>query len=150
MQYLFLFYFLYFRLKVKKSIRIIDWEGQKLPWGVLILFGGGLALAKGISESGLAKWLGEQLKMLDGVHPLVIVIVITIFVLFLTEVTSNTATATMILPILLCAICCSRCTSNVINGTRSYGSKLCLHVTGRNTSKCYYIWIGKLSIKRNG
>ena len=52
------------------------------------------------SESGLAKWLGEQLKMLDGVHPLVIVIVITIFVLFLTEVTSNTATATMILPIL--------------------------------------------------
>ena len=53
--------------------------------------------AKGISESGLAKWLGEQLKMLDGVHPLVIVIVITLFVLFLTEVTSNTATATMIL-----------------------------------------------------
>ena len=73
---------------------------KELPWGVLILFGGGLALAKGISESGLAKWLGEQLKMLDGVHPLVIVIVITIFVLFLTEVTSNTATATMILPIL--------------------------------------------------
>ena len=57
--------------------------------------------------------------MLDGVHPLVIVIVITIFVLFLTEVTSNT-TATMILPI-LCAICSSRCTSNVINGTR-YGA----------------------------
>ena len=125
----------------EKHKRIIDWEvAKELPWGVLILFGGGLALAKGISESGLAKWLGEQLKMLDGVHPLVIVIVITIFVLFLTEVTSNTATATMILPI-LCAICCSRCTSNVINGTRSYGSKLCLHVTGRNTSKCYYIWI---------
>ena len=39
---------------------------KELPWGVLILFGGGLALAKGISESGLAKWLGEQLKMLDG------------------------------------------------------------------------------------
>ena len=85
----------------EKHKRIIDWEvAKELPWGVLILFGGGLALAKGISESGLAKWLGEQLKMLDGVHPLVIVIVITIFVLFLTEVTSNTATATMILPIL--------------------------------------------------
>ncbi|EUY17550.1 sodium-dependent dicarboxylate transporter sdcS, partial [Staphylococcus aureus M0385] len=64
------------------------------------LFGGGLALAKGISESGLAKWLGEQLKSLNGVSPILIVIVITIFVLFLTEVTSNTATATMILPIL--------------------------------------------------
>lgn len=81
--------------------RIIDWEIAKdLPWGVLILFGGGLALAKGISESGLAKWLGQQLTLLNGVSPLIIVIVITLFVLFLTEVTSNTATATMILPIL--------------------------------------------------
>lgn len=81
--------------------RIIDWEvAKELPWGVLILFGGGLALAKGISESGLAKWLGLQLKSLDGVSPMIIVAVITIFVLFLTEITSNTATATMILPIL--------------------------------------------------
>lgn len=81
--------------------RIIDWEvAKELPWGVLILFGGGLALAKGISESGLANWLGEQLKLIEGVSPLIIVLVITIFVLFLTEITSNTATATMILPIL--------------------------------------------------
>ncbi|EOA9701750.1 DASS family sodium-coupled anion symporter [Staphylococcus aureus] len=85
----------------EKHRRIIDWEvAKELPWGVLILFGGGLALAKGISESGLAKWLGEQLKSLNGVSPILIVIVITIFVLFLTEVTSNAATATMILPIL--------------------------------------------------
>lgn len=85
----------------KEHKRIIDWEvAKELPWGVLILFGGGLALAKGISESGLAKWLGEQLVALNGVSPLLTVIVITMFVLFLTEVTSNTATATMILPIL--------------------------------------------------
>ncbi len=85
----------------EKYKRIIDWEvAKELPWGVLILFGGGLALAKGISESGLAKWLGEQLRLIEGVSPLIIVIVITIFVLFLTEITSNTATATMILPIL--------------------------------------------------
>ena len=85
----------------EKHKRIIDWEVAKdLPWGVLILFGGGLALAEGISKSGLAKWLGEQLKLIDGVSPIIIVIVITIFVLFLTEITSNTATATMILPIL--------------------------------------------------
>ena len=63
--------------------RIIDWEvAKELPWGVLILFGGGLALAKGISESGLAKWLGLQLKSLDGVSPMIIVAVITLFVLF--------------------------------------------------------------------
>ncbi|PTE42846.1 C4-dicarboxylate ABC transporter [Staphylococcus equorum] len=81
--------------------RIIDWDVAKdLPWGVLILFGGGLALAKGIASSGLAVWLGDQLKLIEGVSPLIIVIVITVFVLFLTEITSNTATATMILPIL--------------------------------------------------
>ncbi|RIO89810.1 SLC13/DASS family transporter [Staphylococcus gallinarum] len=84
-----------------KHKRIIDWDVAKdLPWGVLILFGGGLALAKGISSSGLAKWLGDQLRLIEGVSPLLIVIVITLFVLFLTEITSNTATATMILPIL--------------------------------------------------
>ncbi|GAB0290488.1 hypothetical protein JPSP33_07240 [Staphylococcus pseudintermedius] len=81
--------------------RILDWSvAKELPWGVLILFGGGLALAKGIQQSGLAAWLGEQLTLLKGVSPLIIVVVITVFILFLTEITSNTATATMILPIL--------------------------------------------------
>ncbi|RIN48260.1 C4-dicarboxylate ABC transporter, partial [Staphylococcus simulans] len=62
----------------EKHKRIIDWEvAKELPWGVLILFGGGLALAKGISESGLANWLGEQLKLIEGVSPLIIVLVIT-------------------------------------------------------------------------
>ncbi|MBZ8175558.1 SLC13 family permease [Staphylococcus delphini] len=81
--------------------RILDWSvAKELPWGVLILFGGGLALAKGIQQSGLAAWLGEQLTLLKGVSPIIIVVVITVFILFLTEITSNTATATMILPIL--------------------------------------------------
>ncbi|MFO3718798.1 SLC13 family permease [Staphylococcus felis] len=81
--------------------RILDWSvAKELPWGVLILFGGGLALAKGIQESGLATWLGKQLTLLNGVSPIIIVVVITVFILFLTEITSNTATATMILPIL--------------------------------------------------
>lgn len=45
--------------------RILDWSvAKELPWGVLILFGGGLALAKGIQQSGLAAWLGEQLTLL--------------------------------------------------------------------------------------
>ena len=85
----------------EKHKRIIDWEvAKRITMGCTYIIWWRLSFSKGISESGLAKWLGEQLKMLDGVHPLVIVIVITIFVLFLTEVTSNTATATMILPIL--------------------------------------------------
>ncbi len=85
----------------KKPGRILDWSVVKdIPWGVLLLFGGGLALASGISESGLDVWLSEQLKNLNGMNIVLIIIVITLFVLFLTEITSNTATATMILPLL--------------------------------------------------
>ncbi|MTH54938.1 DASS family sodium-coupled anion symporter [Bacillus mangrovi] len=85
----------------KKGERLLDWSVAKdIPWGILLLFGGGLAIAGGFSSTGLAEWLGNQLKVLDGVHFLIMIIVVTTFVLFLTEITSNTATATMILPVL--------------------------------------------------
>ncbi|MGD7006903.1 SLC13 family permease [Metabacillus sp. 84] len=84
-----------------KSGRLLDWSVAKdIPWGILLLFGGGLAIAGGFSSTGLAEWLGNQLKVLDGVNFLVMIIAVTMFVLFLTEITSNTATATMILPVL--------------------------------------------------
>ncbi|MFW0780964.1 DASS family sodium-coupled anion symporter [Rossellomorea marisflavi] len=85
----------------RKGGRLLDWNVAKdIPWGILLLFGGGLAIAGGFSATGLAEWLGNQLKVLDGVSFLVMIIVVTTFVLFLTEITSNTATATMILPVL--------------------------------------------------
>ena len=81
--------------------RILDWAACKdLPWGVLLLFGGGLAIAAGFKETGLASWIGNQLTVLDGIHFIFILIATTGLVLFLTEITSNTATATMILPAL--------------------------------------------------
>ncbi|MBD1379764.1 SLC13 family permease [Metabacillus arenae] len=84
-----------------KEGKILDWDvARELPWGVLLLFGGGLAIAAGFKESGLADWIGKQLIVLEGMNFLIIVIVTTALVLFLTEITSNTATATMILPIL--------------------------------------------------
>ncbi|MCY8027551.1 DASS family sodium-coupled anion symporter [Bacillus sonorensis] len=86
---------------LNKGGRILDWNVSKdLPWGILLLFGGGLALAAGFKETGLAEWIGGRLTVLDGFHFVVIVIVSTALVLFLTEITSNTATATMILPVL--------------------------------------------------
>lgn len=86
---------------MNKGGRILDWNVSKdLPWGILLLFGGGLALAAGFKETGLAEWIGGRLTVLDGFHFVVIVIVSTALVLFLTEITSNTATATMILPVL--------------------------------------------------
>ena len=87
-------------IKDKKQ-RILDWDtAAKLPWNIVLLFGGGFALASGFKESGLAGWLGMQLQGFGVFHPIVIVIAICLFVTFLTELTSNTATAEMLLPII--------------------------------------------------
>ncbi|MDQ2076862.1 DASS family sodium-coupled anion symporter [Marinimicrobium sp. ABcell2] len=84
-----------------KGSRLMDWEtSQRLPWGVLLLFGGGLALAGIIQDSGLAKAIAEQLSVLAGVPVLLAIGVVTLTVIFLTEVTSNTATTAAFLPLL--------------------------------------------------
>lgn len=85
----------------RKSGRLLDWSvAKEIPWGVLLLFGGDLALANAITTSKLDAWLSDQLILLKGMPVLLIIAVTALFVLFLTEITSNTATATMILPIL--------------------------------------------------
>ncbi|MCG8310988.1 MAG: DASS family sodium-coupled anion symporter [Cytophagales bacterium] len=85
----------------KKGVRIMDWQtARKLPWGILILFGGGLAIASGFQSSGLAAWLAGTLKGLDQVSFIVLLFAVSAMVNYLTEVTSNVATATILLPIL--------------------------------------------------
>lgn len=80
---------------------LITWEeAVGLPWGILLLFGGGLALATGFSQSGLAEWIGTGMTLLDGVAVLLLVLAIVTAVNFLTEITSNVATTSMLLPIL--------------------------------------------------
>ncbi len=87
--------------KNRPGDRLLDWNtALKLPWGILLLFGGGLAIAAGFVESGLSAWMGEQLIGLQGVHLLMVLIIVGTLVIFLTEVTSNTATASMIFPIM--------------------------------------------------
>ncbi|WP_017726558.1 SLC13 family permease [Halalkalibacterium ligniniphilum] len=84
----------------KRGTFLLDWTVSKeIPWGIFLLFGGGLAIASGFQESGLADWIGNQLTILDGVSMLLMITVTTLLIMFLTEITSNTATATMILPI---------------------------------------------------
>jgi sodium-dependent dicarboxylate transporter 2/3/5 len=85
----------------KAGVSLLDWEhGKRAPWGILLLFGGGFAIAAGFKESGLTQWVGSQLIILQGVPVPVIVAAIALMMTFLTEVTSNTATTTMMLPIL--------------------------------------------------
>jgi len=87
--------------KQAKDGKLINWnDAKEVPWGILLLFGGGLAIAKGFKESGLAQWIGEQLTVLQSVHFIVLILCVTTLVLFLTEITSNTATATMMFPIM--------------------------------------------------
>lgn len=87
--------------KNRKNERILNAETiSKLPWRIVLLFGGGFALASGFSESGLSIWFGEQLSWASSYHPLIVVLSITLLMSFLTELTSNTATTEMILPIL--------------------------------------------------
>jgi len=83
-----------------KGVRLLDWEyAAKLPWGVLLLFGGGLALSAQFSSSGLSTWLGTQVEGLAGIPVWVLVLVATGGILLLTEMTSNTATAATFLPV---------------------------------------------------
>ncbi|WP_376695386.1 SLC13 family permease [Wenzhouxiangella sp. EGI_FJ10305] len=80
---------------------VLSWrDTTRLPWEVLILFGGGLSLAAGISDSGLAEWIGAAFRQLDGLPVLFLIVLAVSAVIFLTEVTSNTATAAAFLPIL--------------------------------------------------
>lgn len=86
---------------IKKWEFLLDWSSAvKLPWDILILFGGGFALAQGFSDSGLTEWVVSQLSVLQGVNLVIVVLVITLVIIFLTEITSNTATATLTLPVL--------------------------------------------------
>lgn len=84
-----------------KSRAILNWkEAVKLPWGILLLFGGGMALAQGFKTSGLAEWIGSQMTLLEGVALILLLLILIAAVNFLTEITSNLATTAMILPIL--------------------------------------------------
>lgn len=79
----------------------MDWKAaEEITWGIILLFGGGFALASGFKESGLSLWFGQQLEWLSGMHPLLLIVCICFLVTFLTEITSNTATVETLLPIL--------------------------------------------------
>jgi len=84
-----------------KDLRVLTWKtASRLPWNIVLLFGGGFALAGGFKTSGLSAWMGEQLKGLGSLPPILIIACICLFITFLTELTSNTATAEILLPIL--------------------------------------------------
>ncbi|GAB2877775.1 DASS family sodium-coupled anion symporter [Microbulbifer echini] len=84
--------------------RLLDWQtAETIPWGMLLLFAGGIALAKGFTASGLSAMLGNGLSFLTAMPLWLMLVILCLGVTFLTEITSNTATATLLMPILAVA-----------------------------------------------
>uniref|UniRef100_A0A8C6D1G0 Solute carrier family 13 member 2 n=1 Tax=Moschus moschiferus TaxID=68415 RepID=A0A8C6D1G0_MOSMO len=88
--------------KLKAPPALLTWDivKKKMPWNIVILLGGGFALAKGSEESGLSKWLGDKLTPLESVPPAAIAFIICLLIAIFTECASNVATTTLFLPIL--------------------------------------------------
>ncbi|MEU2971934.1 SLC13 family permease [Nocardiopsis alba] len=92
---------LLFIIPVDRKNRLLDWDSAlKLPWGILLLFGGGIAISGQFTSSGLSTWIGTRVAVLEGVPMWVLILAVTVLVLCLTELTSNTATAATFLPIM--------------------------------------------------
>jgi sodium-dependent dicarboxylate transporter 2/3/5 len=84
----------------ERGTALLDWESaEQIPWGALLLFGGGISMATAISNTGLADWLGASMMGVTALPTFAIVLVIATFVIFATELTSNVATATTVMPI---------------------------------------------------
>jgi sodium-dependent dicarboxylate transporter 2/3/5 len=92
---------------LSKPEGLITWNliEKKIPWGVIILFGGGFALAEGCNKSGLSDWIGSQLTGLMGLNIWVLLIVICLLSSVLTQIVSNVTTAAIIIPIVLKLAC---------------------------------------------
>ena len=79
---------------------LLTWDqANKLPWGLLVLFGGGLSLASSIGSSGLGSWIGQGLTILGNVPPIILILAVATLIIFLTELTSNVATTSTFLPV---------------------------------------------------
>ena len=86
----------------EKGTNLLRWEDAvKLPWGILLLFGGGLTLAVGFESSGLALWIGGKLSALQVLPFIILLLILVTIVNFLTEITSNIATTAILLPVLV-------------------------------------------------
>jgi sodium-dependent dicarboxylate transporter 2/3/5 len=92
---------LLFLVPAGRGEALLDWEtAESLPWGVLLLFGGGLSLAAAVTRTGLAEWIGGELNGIAAWPAIAVVLLVTTVVILLTELTSNTATAAAFLPVM--------------------------------------------------
>ena len=90
-----------FALPDGKGKRLLDWKSaSQIPWGVVMIVGGGYAIAAGFQSTGLASWMGNQLAFISAFPFWIVLVIVVGFILFFTEINSNTATANIFLPVL--------------------------------------------------
>jgi solute carrier family 13 (sodium-dependent dicarboxylate transporter), member 2/3/5 len=106
---------LLFIIPSKKGNYLLTWnEAKNIPWGIIFLFGGGFAMASGIETSGLSQIISKKLLLLSGLSGFTLILILTIFMVFFTEISSNTTSTYLILPII------SGISSNVIDTPALY------------------------------
>ncbi|GMU93743.1 MAG: di- and tricarboxylate transporter [Candidatus Hydrogenedentota bacterium] len=89
---------------LKRGRFALEWDwAVRIPWGILLLFGGGFAIAQGFDETGLVEWAGSYMRVLDGLPPIAVVFVVALTITFMSEFMSNTAQTALMLPILAAA-----------------------------------------------
>ena len=131
--------------------RLLTWEDlRRLPWGVLILFGGGLSLAGVVSGSGLALWLGEQLAPLNAMGTTVLVVASVAMVIFLTELTSNLATTATLLPVMGAIAVQARCATDPSYRPDHDRRELRIHAARSDTAECDRLRNGRDQHSANG
>ncbi len=87
-------------VSVRRAEYLLDWESTtRLPWGILLLFGGGLCLAKGMETTGLVQWVGDRIAEQSGISLAWLILLLTAFMLFMTEIMSNVALVVIFVPV---------------------------------------------------
>ena len=124
-----------------KGGRLLDWESaSSIHWGVLLLFAGGLVIAKAFGQTGLSAAIGEQLADLATLPTLLLIACLALGVTFLTEVTSNTATTTLLMPILAAAAVSNQLEPALLMLPGRTVRQLCLYVAGGHRAQCDCVW----------
>ncbi len=121
----------------------MDWEtAKRVPWGILILFGGGLSLASAVQQHGVGEMLAAYSGGLGALPEPVIVLAVVAGVVFLTEMTSNAATTATLLPILAAVAPGAWDRSGVLDRAGGDRGELCVHDAGGDAAECDCVWVG--------
>jgi solute carrier family 13 (sodium-dependent dicarboxylate transporter), member 2/3/5 len=119
----------------------MNWEtANRLPWNIVLLFGGGFALALGFEQSGLALWFGEQLAWGAGIPSIVFVLAIVTMMSFLTELTSNVASTQMLLPAFASIAVATGDNPLLFMIPATIASSLAFMLANCYPIQCHYIW----------